>query len=205
MLTYSQITRHDNLPFEQYLEIALQGYLGSRYYSHSFLKREVAGQSPYQEVTAKMKLGSLVDEILTSPETVNVTDPNFKMACRIASTIKAKWGGLISQFVPQISYTGSLTYKGLALPVCGRLDWKLSTLSVIDLKVTDAKTDKEFAKIINHFGYDNQLFNYMGLSETKSGYIMPYSTKAEACLSVVKIERTLINGFWQDSVIKFGR
>lgn len=195
------------MPFEQYLELALQGNLGQRTYSHSFLKREQSGQSPYMELTDKMRLGSMVDDILTSPETVNpaVNPEMFKRACKIASEIKKQFKGMLNSFVPQVSYTGQIIYKGIAMNVCGRLDWLLEKHAVIDLKVTDAKTDKAFAGVIDFMGYRNQMFNYCGLSQTKVAYIIPYSTKAGACLSVVKMEwNTGSNEFFENAVLKFG-
>lgn len=203
MLTYSNIQRIENLPFEKYLALSNDG---ERAYSHSFLKSEQSGVSPLFVASQKVKLGKMVDEILMSPETVNPALPEFSEGRKIASAIKARFGKLIDNFVPQVSYTGQLSHKGLVMNICGRLDWELPKHSVIDLKVTDAKTDKEFAKIIEYMGYSNQMFNYRGLAGVENSFLIPYSTKAKACLSVVKIEWSQASkDFWKNAVIKFGK
>lgn len=190
------------MPFEQYL---LLSNTGERSYSHSFLKSEQSGVSPLFVASQKVKLGKMVDSILMSPDEVNPAEPEFKIGRKIASEIKRQFGPMISNFVPQLSYTGCLNYKGIVMNVCGRLDWLLTNHAVIDLKVTDAKTDKEFAKIIDYMGYDNQLFNYRGLAGVNKSFIIPYSTKAKACLSVVELEYShSAEKFWIDSVLKFG-
>ncbi len=203
MLKYTNIQRFDNMPFENYLHLSSAE---DKFYSHSFLKSEIAGQAPLFIASAKVKLGAMVDAILTSPDTVDPSKPEFKQACKIASAIKLSFKGILNQFEPQVSFSGQITFKGLVLNTCGRLDWLLPKIAPIDLKVTEAKTDKEFKKIIDFMGYDNQMFNYCGLSETKQAFILPYSTKANACLSVVKMEySTSANEFWEKSVLKFGK
>lgn len=202
MLKYSNINRFDNLPSEEYFAMY---DATERHYSHSFLKREQSGHSPHLEMTAKIRLGKMVDAILMSPDEVNPADPEFKPGCVIASAIKAKFKGLIDNFVPQVSYTGKLSYRGLVMNVIGRLDWELPNHSAIDLKVTDAKTDREFSKVIEFMGYPNQLYNYRGLAGVKSSFIIPYSAKANCCLTPVKLEWSQESeNFWTGCVIKFG-
>lgn len=204
MLTYQNIQRYDNMPFEDYLNVV--GVDSDRTFSHSFLKSEQNGVSPLFIPSNKVKIGAMVDAILTSPETVDPSQPFFKEGCRIASKIKAKHGDLIKHFTPQVSYTGQISYKGLVMNTCGRLDWLLENIAVIDLKVTEAKSDSEFEKIISFMGYRNQMFNYMNLSGTKESYILPYSTKTNDCLTIVPIKWSLgANEFWQNAVLKFGK
>lgn len=203
MLTYSNIRRFDNLTFEKYFAISNHG---ERNYSHSFLKSEQSGSSPLFIASEKVKLGKMVDTILMSPGEVDVTLPEFITGKKIASAIRERFRPLIDTFVPQVSYTGQLSHKGIVMNVCGRLDWLLEKKAVLDLKVTDAKTDKEFAKIIEYMGYGNQMFNYRGLAGVESSYIIPYSTKAKSCLSVVKLEWSQSSvDFWTNAVIKFGK
>lgn len=204
MLTYSNIQRFENMPFEDYLRMANNN--NERYYSHSFLKSEQSGTSPLFITSNNVKLGKMVDSILMSPDEVDVSAPEFSHARKIASEIKLKFGHLIKNFVPQVSYVGQLSYRGLVMNVCGRLDWELPNHSVIDLKVTEAKSDKEFAKVIEHMGYGNQMFNYRGLAGVRQSFLLPYSTTAKACLSVVKMEYSpSAEKFWTDAVIKFGK
>lgn len=196
MLTYSNITRHLNVPFDKYLNFP--GY------SFSFLKREVNGVAPEFIGSDKVKLGSLVDAILTQDEKIDYEDPQFNRAMQIAIEIKDKFGTMIKSFVPQVSYTGTMEYKGFKIVSKGRLDWELLKLAVVDLKVTAAKDDKAFKAFIEHMGYGDQLFNYCGLSGTKRAYILPYSTTAKRCLSIVNIPIGDRNEFWEEKVLKFG-
>jgi len=192
------------MPAEEYFAMAKTD--DDRFYSHSFLKREQAGHSPYLEMTAKIKLGKMVDAILMSPDEVNPAEPEFKAGCIIASAIKVKFQNLIKNFIPQISYTGQLSYKGLVMNTCGRVDWELPKQAIIDLKVTDAKTDKEFAKVIEFMSYPNQMFQYRGLAGVAQSFIIPYSAKAKCCLSVVKMEYSPTQEeFFRNAVIKFGK
>ena len=205
MLTYYNIKRFDNLSFDDYL-IMGSGAMDDKIYSHSFLKSEVSGTSPLFIPSNKVKMGKMVDSILMSPDEVDPSLPEFAQACKIASSIKVQFKGLIDNFIPQVSYTAELSYKGLVMKACGRLDWLLPNHAVIDLKVTDAKTDKEFAKIIEYMGYKNQMHNYRGLSGVRQAFILPYSTKAKTCLSVVKMEYSPgADEWWKQAVTRFGR
>lgn len=200
MLTYTNIQRFENMPFNDYL------IMGERNYSHSFLKSEQSGTSPLFIPSNKVKLGKMVDSILMSPDEVDVSAPEFGPGKKIASKINYKFWHLIKNFVPQVSYIGQLSYRGITMNVCGRLDWELPNHSVIDLKVTDAKTDKEFAKVIEYMKYPNQMFNYRGLANVRQSFILPYSTTAKDCLSIVKLEYSpAAEKFWRDAVIKFGK
>ena len=196
MITYSNIKSLPNVPFESYLK--LDGF------SHSFLKREVNGVAPYMEISDKMRLGSIVDGLLMQPNQVDIKDPQYSIAVKMAIEIKQTFGDLIKNFVSQMSYTGTAEHQGFKMPVCGRLDWLLPKHAVIDLKCTGAKNDKEFIAFISHMGYHNQMFNYCGLSETKVAYIIPYSTTSKKCLSVVKIPIRPTNFFWAEKILKYG-
>lgn len=197
MITYSEIKRFVGIPFDEYQR------LGG--YSYSFLKREVNGVAPEFIGSDKVRLGSLVDAILTQDDRIDYDDPQLDRAMKIAIEIKDKFGDLIKLFVPQVSYTAVSEFSGFKMPVKGRLDWELPKHAVIDLKVTEAKTDREFATLISHMGYDHQLFNYCGMSKVNKGYLMPYSTTAKKCLSVVGIDFGPSDPFWEDKILKFGK
>ena len=80
MLTYTNIQRHDNIEFNDYLK------LGG--FSHSFLKHQKNGICSPMYITDNMKTGSLVDNILTEPAKADMTSP-FYPACKdIAFNIK---------------------------------------------------------------------------------------------------------------------
>ena len=196
MINYKNTLRYENLPFEKYLK------LGG--YSHSFLKSQKNGISPYFKVTDKVRLGSLVDALLTQDDRFDFNDPLAQKAISIAKQIKDTFGGMIELFKPQISYTSTLEYSGLSMKVTGRLDWELPKFAVIDLKVTGAKTDKEFAAYIDHMGYKNQLWNYAKMAGLNKAYIVAYSVPAGRCLSVVSIPITERNEFWENAIFEFG-
>lgn len=196
MITYKNTQRHENIPFEQYLK------LGG--YSHSFLKSQRNGITPYFKVTDKVRLGSLVDALLTQDDRFDFSDPLAQDAIRISRHIKDTFGGMIELFKPQISYTSTLEYMGLNLNVTGRLDWELPKFAVIDLKVTGAKSDKEFAAYIDHMGYKNQLWNYAKMAGLPKAYIIAYSVPSKRCLSVVNVPISERNEFWENAIINFG-
>ncbi len=197
MITYSNVIRHENIPFEKYLK------LGG--FSHSFLKGQKNGISPYFNVTDKVRMGSLVDALLTQDDRFDFSDPLAKDAMRIASQIKDTFGGMIANFKNQISYTATAQYGAFSLDVTGRLDWELPRFAVIDLKVTGAKNDREFSAYIDHMGYKNQLWHYAKMAGLTKAYIMPYSTTSKRCLNIVPIEVGDYNSFWEDAVLTFGK
>lgn len=196
MITYSNIKRFIGIPFDDYQK------LGG--YSYSFLKREVNGVSPEFIGSDKVRLGSLVDAILTQDDRIDYDDPQMDRAMKIAIEIKDKFGDIIKLFIPQVSYTAVAEFSGFKMPVTGRLDWELPNHAVIDLKVTGAKTDREFTNLIAHMGYDHQLFGYCGMSKVKRGYLMPYSTTAKKCLSVVGLDFGDTDKFWEEKILKWG-
>lgn len=197
MITYSDIKRYENVPFEQYRK------LGG--YSFSFLKREVAGVSPEFIASDKVKLGSLVDAILMQPEEADISSPLWNDAVKIASHIRSSFGTLLPAFKSQRSYTGVISHAGLSMCVTGRTDWEIDQMAVIDLKVTSAKTDAQFKALVTHMGYDNQQWNYARLAGAKAAYLMPYSSVAKKPLSIVKLPITSdYNEFWASKILKFG-
>jgi hypothetical protein len=64
MILYKNIQSFDDVEFVKYLQ--MPGY------SQSFLKKEINGIAPGVDVTGNMKLGSMVDAILTEPHKVDV-------------------------------------------------------------------------------------------------------------------------------------
>lgn len=196
MISYNNTTRHENIPFEQYLK------LGG--YSHSFLKSQKNGISPYFKVTDKVRLGSLVDALLTQDDRFDHSDTLAPHAINIARQIKDTFGGMIELFKPQISYMSELQYQGFSMNVTGRLDWELPKHAVIDLKVTGAKSDKEFKTYIEHMGYKNQIWNYAKMGGFKKGYILAYSVPAKKCLSIVSVPIGDRNEFWESKIMEFG-
>lgn len=196
MISYNNTIRHENIPFEQYLK------LGG--FSHSFLKGQKNGISPFFKVTDKVRLGSLVDALLTQDDRFDFSDPLAQHAIKIARNVKDTFGGMISLFKPQISYTSEMQLDAFKMKVTGRLDWELPKQAVIDLKVTGAKSDKEFAAYIEHMGYKNQLWHYAKMANVPKAYIIAYSVTSRKCLNVVSVPIGDRNEFWENAVMEFG-
>lgn len=196
MITYSDINKYDNISFEEYLK------LGKDYYSHSFLKRERNGIVEPLKITDNIRIGSLVDSIITEPEKADIRSDLYPFAKDISDKIKSEFGSLISYFKKQLSYTGIATYESFNMPVIGRLDFLLEKQAVIDLKVTKSKNIPE---LINFMGYKNQLWHYAKLSGVNKAYLLVYSipNKRTECHFVSVCSD--YNEFWADKIINFGK
>ncbi len=199
MILYSNIQRLLNVPPSEYRALAS----GRR--SFSFLKSEKGGVSPHFEPSKPMLLGSTVHDILSGHYTGPVDTELFAQARAFAIDIKRvnfpdTWHLL--EF--ETSYTATLQFMGLSLPVMGRTDAEFPGHATIDFKITAATSDKQFATLIAHMKYDDQLWHYGNLAQTPKRYLLPYSTKRKCCLGLVAIDAGPRNEFWEQSVIKFG-
>jgi len=189
MINFTNRKRYDNIPFNDYLKVG--GY------SYSFLKRENAGSvAPFMS-TKKVELGKLVDAILTQPDDIDIYSPQLKTAEKIATVLTNNFP--IKHFESQVSLTCDMEYNGLKMPFRGRLDWGLKDIAVIDLKVT---AENNFRSVINHMGYDNQLFGYCGAYGARLGYILIYSSSTDK----YDLIQMPLNGeqFWKEKIMKFG-
>jgi hypothetical protein len=194
MITYSNIVRHDNLPFQDYLK--LEGY------SFSFLKREINGINPHLEITNNIRLGSMVDAILTEPEKVDYSDPIYKPAKEIAALIRSKYSSLLFAFQKQVSFTAIANFGGFEMPVTGRLDYLLIDHAVIDLKVT---MSKDIHALIQFMKYDNQLWNYCKMAKVDKAYLMIHSVPLKKTELIALNCADNMNEFWADKILKFGK
>lgn len=195
MIVYKDIQEHNDIPFDQYLK--MPGL------SQSYLKREVNGVAPGVEVSDAMRLGSMVDAILTEPEKVDYKSDLYEAGRSIASEINKSFGSYINAFKKQVNYTAIMSYEGFEMPVKGRLDFLIPKHIVLDLKVT-ASPLKAVPTLIKYMGYDNQLWNYGGLSQVKKAIIMAYSRKDKKTgLFQVPIDYNP-NLFWAEKTTKFG-
>lgn len=195
MISCNNIQTFNDVDFADYLKFP--GY------SQSFLKREINGLAPSVEVTNNMKLGSMVDAILTEPHRVDINSPFFDPAKIVALELKKNFGQFIDQFKKQVNYTGMLEYNGFKMPVRGRLDFLLPKISVTDLKYTTSKL-KNIPELIKFMGYDNQLWLYCKLSGVKKAYIMAYSEPDKRSqLFSIPVDNP-VNNFWANKIEKFG-
>ncbi len=191
MINFTNKKRYNNVPFDEYLKVG--GY------SYSFLKREQQGSVAPFISTKKVELGKLVDAILTQPDDIDIYSPLLKIAEQISNCLLDNFGDSIKHFESQVSLTCDMEYSGLKMPFRGRLDWGLKDVAVIDLKVT---AEKNLRNVINHMGYDNQLFGYCGAYSVKLGYILIYSSTTNK----YDLIQMPLNGeqFWKEKILKFG-
>lgn len=195
MIQYSNIKRYDGQDFDDYLEVP--GW------SFSTLKGERFGTPKVVDITYKIRIGKMVDAILTEDGRVDFGDEYYPIARSIAEKIKSKFGEFIARFEKQISFSADVTYNSHRLSTKGRLDYLLPGIAVIDLKVTHVKAD-QVRPLIKFMQYDNQLWNYAQMAQVKRKYIMIHSVPSGTTEMVDMGVVTHYNEFWQAKIEKFG-
>lgn len=193
MITYNDIKCYENIPFEEYLK--LDGY------SHSFLKSNLNGAKQYFNTTDKVRLGSLVDNILTEPEKADMSSPLYPAARAIAYQIKQLFGDLIATARKQLSYTATLELAGLQMKTTGRLDFLIPGFAVVDLKITN---EKNVDTLIEYMGYSNQLWHYSRLAKVKRAFLLFYCVPLKTVIVRAVDVTNEENGFWINKIIDFG-
>lgn len=194
MITYTNIQEYKGVEFNTYLS-STPGY------SHSFLKYEKAGLQRQIEITDKIKIGSLVDSIITEPEKVDMLSPLYNIARDIAACLRKNFP-YIEHFDKQVSYSGIAEYKGFKLPVKGRLDFYRKGVAHIDLKVT---AEKNVRALIAHMGYINSMWNYAKLSKSKNNYILIYSAPLKQAFLIPIDCSGNYNEFWAEKILQYGK
>ena len=169
--------------------------------SHSYLKREKFGVVDELEITDNIRVGSIVDGILTDPKSVNYHDPLYFQCREIAHFIKEKFGYLINGFEKQVSYTAEIKHKGFKLFTTGRLDFLIPGHAVIDLKIT---ASKNIPQLVEYMGYPNQLWHYCRMAGVKKRYLIVYSKPLRQCFLYQLPDVTEMNEFWAGKILKFG-
>lgn len=197
VIKYSGCQEIDCTDFKHYL--SLHGY------SHSYLKSQKGGVTPSFNVTDKVMIGKIVDQILTNSGQVDFAHPQYKKASIIAAFLKQHFAAILPQLKTQVAFTGRAEFSGLSMPIKGILDYLLPKFAVIDLKIT---AEKNVDKLIEFMGYKNQLWNYARLAGVKFAYILIYSTHKDnqkfPC-RLIKIDVSQpINEFWKNAILDFG-
>lgn len=188
MIHFKETKRHDNMSFGDYL-----GLIG---YSNSFFKFEKNGVVEPIVPNEKMKFGSLVDDLLTSPMDVDIKHPDFKEAAAAAHKVIEFFGeDNYSHVEKQISMTALMgdEVRGF-IPVKGRIDFLTSDI-VTDLKCTDAKYH-QLGALVKYIGYDKQLWFYtrmLGL-QNNYGIILFYLRHAKKVVP----QKVIFDGSQQD-------
>jgi len=151
-------------------------------------------------MTDKIRVGSIVDAILTDPAKVDMADPNFPFARNIAIKIKETFGDMFKQFIPQVSFTAIAEHKGFKMPTRGRLDFLLPKMAVIDLKVTYAK---DIEALIKFMRYNEQMFLYCKMAGVTKAYLLVYCVPTKKC-SVHFIDCSGDSFWWEEKITMFG-
>src|SRR4051812_4975343 len=193
MITYNNIKKYERLDWIEYLRLAA--------FSHSFLKQERSGIVADLNITENIRIGKLVDAILTDPAHADITDPLYPVAREIAYYIEKQFGKLIKHFESQVSYSALMQYNGFTMITKGRLDWLLKDIAVIDLKITKSRNIRS---VIEYMGYKNQVYHYARLAEVPKGYLMVHSIPLRKT-ELIKIDCSgNENQFWAEKIIHFG-
>ena len=196
MITYTNIQRHDNIPFEDYLK--LEGF------SHSFLKRERDGIVEPLTITENIRIGKLVDAILTDPAAADMFDSLYPLAKSIAFEIRKTFGTLIEAFQKQISYTAQVSYGDFTMQTTGRLDFLLPKHAVLDLKVTKSKI-AQIPALIEFMGYENQVWHYCKMAGVNSAYLLFYSIPEKKTVVRFIDCSSDTNEFWANKTMMHGK
>ena len=196
-MNYKNISKHPNLPFEQYRA------LGTNRHSHSSLKSMRDGiATPFKPATAKMQIGTLVDEILTGK--ADISPPQYSIGKKIAHVLRSTWGDAFNSMEKQLSYTATIEHDGLELDVMGRPDFKLGESAILDLKVSQVKTRDEAIKIADHFGYDNAIWHYGQMAGCGEYYLLVYCAKSGR-IEVIERKCNGAEYWWADKVLLYGK
>jgi len=193
MIEYSHITRYDNIEFEQYLK--LPGY------SHSFLKSNIQGVSKYFNETDKVRVGKIVDAILTDPLNADMSHEFYPQCKALAFELKKMFGDVMSMCDKQVNYTGSMELSGLHMQTKARLDFLLSKYAVIDLKITN---EKNVDALIEYMGYHNQLWHYSKMANVSKAYLMFYVIPLKKVVVKSIDVSSNTNEFWENKILDFG-
>jgi len=198
MITVSNVKRIDKIPFEDYLKMD--------YLSHSSLKQMKNGIQKEFIRTDKVRLGSIVDDIMTNKsESVDFLNPLYPEALEISQNITKDFGHIIKSYKSQVSYVGDFYLGDLILTLKGRVDWLLEKRAIIDLKVTEiAKTAEDCIKIIEYMGYDNQLFIYKSFEGISRTFIMMHSRKTKKTFLIERKPSKLSEEWLAEKIELFG-
>jgi hypothetical protein len=196
MITFENTKKYSSIDFEEYLKF--------KGYSHSFLKREQNGVSPEFVPTNAVKFGSLVDELLTEPEKVDISNPMYGFAKDVGLAVMQFFGNEIwNAMESQLCFTTEMRMNGLIMPFKGRLDkFDARGKMVVDLKITQSPI-KQIPTLIDYMGYKNQLWGYGKPLGAERGLLIFYSTKdKKPFMYPFKFEER--NAFFEEKVLNFG-
>lgn len=197
MLTFKNTRRIEGKDFEEYLEVDA--------FSNSFLKSEQGGISPEFIASDKVRLGSMVDGILTEPETVDITSKFYPIAKEFAVAVSREFGAESWNFLEsQVSFTVEMSAFGVSMLMKGRLD-KFGLNRVWDLKVTHVK-EAQIDALIEFMGYANQMWLYSkGMGSTLPAVLIFYSVPDKKVIYRFIDVSSDSNEFFESKMLKFGK
>ena len=193
MIEYRNIIRYDDISFREYLN------LNGR--SHSSLKNNINGVKEAITITENIRIGSLVDGILTDKKAVDYSDELYPYAKSLAFEIKNFFGDHICVLKSQVSYTGEISCSEFSMTVKGRLDFLLEDIATLDIKITKSKA---IDTLIEYMGYENQLWHYSKLAKTPKAYLIIYSIPLKKVIVKSVDVSSNTNFFWENKIIDFG-
>lgn len=194
MINYKNIVRLNGMSFSEYLSIDR--------YSQSSLKNNRNGVSEAITITDNIRIGSLVDGILTDPKTVNMSSQLYPYCKEISFKIKEFLGSEISSLKSQVSYTADVEMDNFSLPVKGRLDFLLENIATVDIKITKSKNIDDLIKFM---GYENQLWHYSKMANTPKAYLIIYCIPLKRVIVKSVDVGSDTNEFWAEKIIDFGK
>ena len=193
MIQYSNNKQHNISDFKEYLSI--EGY------SHSGLKSLKSGVSMPFNVTDKVKIGKIVDEILTGG-TPDYSSEFYPTARKIANKLHERFGHVLSLMDNQVAFTATMQLGGLEITGKGILDKLLPKRLVLDLKITH---EKDVMALCKYMGYENQVWHYARLAQVSDGFLYVYSVKTGESRLIRVDVANLRNEFWEDAILMNGR
>ncbi len=191
--------------------IQFDNYLESPGFSHSSIKMMRNGVQRDFITTDKVRIGKIVDDILTNPKVNHEDNPLYNIARDIADKMIVEYGSLLKYAKYQSSYFGDMIdlESGLFIHIKGRPDCEFVKKIIIDYKVTDdAKNERDCHKLIEFMGYDNQLWNYGKLADADNHFLFIYSRKAKRTFTIKRLttnlDRDLAENWWTNKILEHG-
>ncbi len=197
-MIYKNIRQFDNLEFNDYLKLDGLGF--------SSLKGMRDGVSEAVQMTEKIKLGKIVDDIMTNKgRESGINDDLYTIALKISTILQSQFGNIFGYMQTQVSYQADIEHEGMVMRTTGRLDYMMPKRLVLDLKVNHSiKTYSDAIKLIEWMKYDCQIFHYSELAEVAKRFILIYSTKVNDTFLIPITDITRARSWWESKVLENG-
>lgn len=181
----------EGMPFDKYIDLRAASFSGIRYGRFT------------GEQTEKMKMGTMVDAILTEkPDSIDMFAPNYPIAKAIAASIREviPVDSMMSQVVGTANACLQCEDGVFSMPVKGRLDFLIPGRAVIDLKVSH---ERDIDRAINYFRYPDQLWHYAKLVKVDKAYLVVYKVRDKQVI-VRSMDVSEDSEFWKEAIVSQG-